>query len=126
MHYKTILSSGFFLLCLSVLINTLQTASAYSNGPTVSMGSNPIVNATQACSSWNTLFTNNSAQTFIITDVIQSYPGSNVASLRINGQYIFSSIENHHFQTGLKIAPGESVVCANSGNYVTISGYYTH
>ena len=126
MDYKTLLSFGFVLLCTSVLVDSLQNATAYSSGPTVSLGSNPIANFTQTCSNWETIFTNNTSQTFIITDVVHAYSGSYVASLRQNGQRIFDSRENHHFNSGLAIQPGQSIECYNNGYNVTISGHYVH
>lgn len=126
MNHKTILSLGFLLLCASVLVDSLQNANAYPHGPNVSMGSNPIDNYSASCSSWDTLYTNNTTQTFIITDVVLTYPGSNVAILRVNGQRIYESRDNYGFNSGLKIEPGETIDCVNSGNIITISGYYTH
>lgn len=126
MNPKNLLSLGFLLLCASVLINSLQMAGAYSQGPTISSGNNPIANFTSPCNSWDTLYTNNNAQTFMITDVIQSYPGMYIAALKVNGQYIYESRENHQFVSGLPIQPGETVQCYNNGNRITISGYYTH
>ena len=127
MKPQTLLSFGFLLLCASVLIDSLQTASAYPKGPNVSTGSNPISSFNASCSSWDNLYTNNTTQTFIITDVVQTYPGSSdVGALKINGQHIYESRDNHRFISGLPVQPGESVQCYNNGNRITISGYYTH
>ena len=126
MNPKTLLSFGFLLLCASVLIDSLQTASAYPTGPNVSTGSNPISSFNASCNSWDTLYTNNTTQTFMITDVVQSYPGSYIGALKINSLYIYESRENHRFISGLPVQPGESVQCYHNGNRMTISGYYTH
>ena len=126
MNPKTVLSFGCLLLCASVFINSTQTAFAFSQSPNISLGSNPIASFNASCNNWDTLYSNNTSQTFIITDVVQSYPGSYVGALQVNGQYIYESRDNHQFISGLRIQPGESVQCYHNGYRMTISGYYTH
>jgi hypothetical protein len=126
MDHKTLLSFGFVLLCASVLNESLQSADAYPSGPNISLGNNPIANFSQTCSSWDTIYSNNTNQTYIITDVVHAYSGSNNATLKRNGQTIYESRDNHHFNSGLSIEPGESITCYNNGYAVTISGFYTH
>ncbi len=125
MSPKTLLSLGFALLCASVFIDSIQSATAYPQGPTVSLGTTPIAHATASCSSWDTLYTNNTSQPFLITDVVHSYPSSN-ATLRVSNQTIYASRDSTQFRSGLLIQPGETVTCAHAGWEVTISGYYIH
>ena len=126
MNPKTLLSFGFLLLCASVLVDSLQVAEAFPKGPNVSTGNNPIASFNSSCGSWDTLYTNNTSQTFMITDIVQSYPDSYIGALKVNGQYIYESRANHQFISGLPIQPGESVQCYHNGNRMTISGYYAH
>ena len=125
MNYKLCLSFGFVLLCAAALNQSLLSANAASQGPNISLGGNPIANFTAACGSWSTLYTNTTTQNFVVTDVVHSYPSSNV-TLQINTQTIYASREPTRFVSGLIVAAGETVTCAHSGYEVTISGYYAH
>ena len=127
MSPNTLLSLGFTLLCASVFVDSIQSATAYPQGPSVSLGTTPIHHATASCTSWDTLYTNNTSQPFLITDVVHSYPSSSSnATLRVNNQTIYASKQATQFRSGLLIQPGETVTCAHSGWEVTISGYYIH
>ena len=42
MDYRTILATGFLLLCGAVFVHSLKSANAFPQGPNVSMGSNPV------------------------------------------------------------------------------------
>jgi hypothetical protein len=91
------------------------------------MGSNPVENFYDSCYNYSTLFTNNSSQIFVITDVVQG-AFNYTAYLRIGSDLIYKSdIPNgHHFMSGLKVESGETVECDHQSSGVTISGYYTH
>ena len=119
MDYKTLLSFGFVLLCTSVLVNSLQNATAYSSGPNVSLGSNPIISFQCGTSG----YTVPNGQDFIITDFIgaSSYPSIYVDG--VSAMYIgFNG--NSSLNTGWKIAAGSTVSCVSGTVY--LSGYLTH
>ena len=117
-------------LSASVFVHSLKSANAFPQGPNISLGSNPIDNAIAVCnSSYSTLFSNNSTQAFVVTDITRQHP-SYPLSLRIDNQEAWIIESGGHpqifqFQSGLKIAPGSSLDCAHSGFRVMISGYYT-
>ena len=128
MDYRNILATGFVLLCAAVFVHSLNAANAFSNGPLVSAGNNPIENRYIACNgNWPTLFSNTSSQTFLITDIVKSASntGYNVI-LQKNGQVIWEAQENLALQTGITVAPGESIECYHHGYGVSMSGYYIH
>ena len=128
MDYRNILATGFLLLCGAVFVHSLKSANAFPQGPNVSMGSNPIENFYSNCNN-QTMYTNNTSQTFIITDVIHGVSNYGV-ELNINGIAAYKSVDNGHghFISGLRVEPSESVICYSASNVygATISGYYTH
>ena len=126
MDYRNILATGFLLLCGAVFVQSLKSANAFPQGPNVSMGSNPIESFFGCTISGATIFTNTSNYNFIITDVTTQKPlDSNLSTLRINGQNVFSSTHSTHFFSGIKVLPSDVVTC-HGGYATTISGYYTH
>ena len=125
MDYRTILAFAAVIFAIGYLIRSIQPANALPQGPNVSLGSNPIEHAYSSCNGWQTIFTNNTAQDFIITDISKYFENSYEGHLRVNGQTIWQSRDAYQFLSGLKILSGESVEC-NSSYSITISGYYTH
>jgi len=124
MDYRNILSLGFVLLAGSVFVHSLKAANAFPSGPNVSLGSNPIEHGYGNCNNSSVLFTNNSVNDLIITDITIKYTGYE-HTLYIDGVTAWSSTGNFNFISGLKINPASVVTC--SGSYtMTISGYYTH
>ena len=127
MDYRNILATGFLLLCGAVFVHSLKSANAFPQGPNISMGTNPIENFYDSCLNYSALYTNNSTQTFVITDVVHG-AYNYTAYLRIDSNLIYKSdIPNgYNFVSGLKVEPGETVECDITGRGMTISGYYAH
>ena len=121
MDYRTILATGFLLLCGSVFVHSLKSANAFPQGPNVSLGSNPIDSGFGYNSA---AFVNNSSSEFIVTDLNCS--GNTLILIDgINAYWCNSGIP-HNMITGLKIGPS-STIQANSNNiYLSVSGYYSH
>ena len=124
MDHRNLFGIAAIILSGAVFTHSLNTANALPQGPNVSLGSNPIDHGQGNCNG-STIFTNNSSQYFIITDISKSYVDSYEIYLEADGQTIWNGRGNFHFQSGLRIAPGSTVTC--SGSYaVTIAGYYSH
>ena len=131
MDYRNLLGTAAIILSCAVLIQSLNSANAYPQGPNISLGSNPIDSANTTCSnSYTNLFTNNTSNTFVITEIILG--SGNAAELKIDNQTIFYAnsfsgrTSFYPLNTGFIVLPGSSVTCAHSGDHMTISGYYTH
>ena len=128
--YKQLFGYAAILFGIGFVIRSFMPAYAF-NGPSVSMGSNPIEHHSEACHN-TTLFTNNSANSFIITDIIGS--GYNAPlELKIDGQKVIDTYSTGIAQlarplaSGLVVPSGSVVTCDHHGGLiVTISGYYTH
>lgn len=114
----------------ALLFSSFKTASAYPNGPNVSLGSNPIEAAQIDCNSQEqTLFANGN-DAFIITDLIVSdgYSTGGV-DLKLNGNTWMAFGENVviAFESGIPIPPNATISCTTYyGRSVTITGYYAH
>ena len=121
MDYRTILATGFLLLCGAVFVHSLNTADAFPQGPQVSLGSNPI----DSGFGYNSVaFVNNSATDFVVTDLNCS--GNTLILIDgVNAYWCNAGLANN-LRTGLTLSPS-STIQANSNNvYLSISGYYTH
>jgi len=126
MDYRNLFGIAAIILSGAVFVHSLKSANAFPQGPNVSMGSNPIESFYGCTISGATIFTNTSNYNFIITDVTTQEPlQSNISTLRINGQNVFSSTHSTHFFSGIKVLPSDVVTCYG-GYPTTISGYYTH
>ena len=108
----------------ALLIWSIGETFAYPQGPNVSLGSNPI--AAYYCSA-NTNWTNQTTETFIITDISSM---NNTAFIYIGGtgstDMRARPVEGSpvSFVTGLPVSPGDFVHCGS--NPMVFSGYYTH
>ena len=124
--YKQLFGYAAIIMAVGFLVRSFMPAYAF-NGPTVSMGSNP--NEHYSGTGSSTIYTNNTTETFIVTDIIYYSYGS-VTELSISGQKFgtFSSTGMYSLRTGLKVPPGESLTSSSyyNQNYTTISGYYVH
>ena len=131
MNYHNLLGIAAILLSASVFIHSLKSANAFPQGPNVSSGNNPIANSIAICSnSYSSLFTNNTSQVFIVTDITKQHPSYPI-SLRLNNQDVWmvesgGSPGVFQFNSGLRVGPGDTLDCAHSGFRVMISGYYAH
>ena len=132
MNDKRLFGYAAIIASLGFVLQSMMPANAF-NGSHISLGSNPIQDATAICSATNTsvLFSNNSSRPFIITEIVRSYPTQGT-TLEVNGQRIFE-VQGHSnselffsFRSGLVISPGSTVYCGHGGYRMTISGYYTH
>jgi hypothetical protein len=124
MDYRNLFGIAAIILSAAVFLQSLKSANALPQGPNISSGSNPIDQGQGNCNG-STIFTNNSSQSFIITDISKSYVDSYEIYLESNGQTIWNGRGNFNFRSGLQIAPGSSVTCIG-GYSVSISGYYAH
>ena len=129
MDYRTILATGFLLLCGAVFVQSLNSANAFPQGPNVSTGSNPIELAHHDCYGANnlTLLSNTSSENFIVSDIWIT--GGSVR-IFVDGSILHSSIGDglYSLQTGLKLESGSTISCSyqNGSPRVTITGYYAH
>ena len=121
MDYRNILATGFLLLCGAVFIHSLKSANAFPQGPTVSMGSNPLEHHHQTCNSNRTahVYTNTSTLDFIITDII----AHNTVHIHVDNVAIAIHPQGtSNLKSGIRILPGETVTCGDGGSYLTIVG----
>lgn len=125
--WKQLMGIAAILFGIGFVVRSFQPAYAL-NGPSVSMGSNPIEHHYTVCNGQNNgaiLLTNNNTSDFIITDIMvtnQSF------SLKIDGQDIahLSAMEGvHNFVSGLKVISDQVLSCWGNSN-ITIAGYYAH
>ena len=132
MDHRTILATGFLLLCGAVFVQSLKSANAFPQGPNVSTGSNPIESFYGQGRSLTF------QQNFIVTTLLSS---STSCSPTIDGTYLFPSGSTHNpfyyqwnasggssFLSGnahLKITGG-SILDLTSCNDIYVDGYYTH
>ena len=151
MDYRTILATGFLLLCGAVFVQSLNSANAFPQGPNVSMGSNPIESwAGRISGTTQTLLTTTSSP-FIISDIIltmtnhncvstvtlKNSAGDDVGSFKMRGWVDPYSndaahtpqVIQHAFTSGIRINSSDQLDISESGNcsaHYNISGYYTH
>ena len=131
MDYRNILAAGFLLLCGAVFVHSLSSANAFPAGPNVSMGSNPIDSFYLSNCNSAQLFTNNTQQDFIITDIVPDYGGWFILNQTAGGatSTVFKTPGSGQvaLESGIKVGPGDSVACTQYHGYGGyISGYYTH
>ena len=134
MDYRTILATGFLLLCGAVFVHSLKSANAFPQGPNVSTGTNPIENFYGNSNSANITVTND----FIITTLMST---SSSCVLLLDGNSVYQAsggynlfhyrwdqAANSPFTTGnarLKIEAGSTLSFSSCGQYY-LEGYYTH
>ena len=128
MNDKPLLGTAALLISLTYAYNSIRTVQATpSSGPTVSTGSNPILNIFQNCDnkSNHNFMTNSNPMDFVITDIV-SVDGS--TDIMLDGSELIRVRENVmvHLNTGLVVSSGEGLSCSDVGNSpkLTISGYY--
>jgi len=125
MDYRTILATGFLLLCGAVFVHSLKSANAFPQGPNVGLGSNPTADFYGSCNN-SPIFTTAVDEVFIITDIsVGSYPYAGSISLNkdTNTNIPFSYGEDRSFQSGLKVPSNTPVQCTGNVS-ILISGYY--
>ena len=131
MDHRTILAFAAVVFSSAIFIFSLKSANALPQGTNVSLGANPIDSAYQSSCNNSVLFTNNTQQDFIITDIINDYSGW--VELRKNDGGVYTKIfkiqgnGEASLTSGITIGPGVSVDCQHySGRGVFISGFYAH
>lgn len=131
MNHRTILALAAVILSSAVFVFSLNSANALPQGANVSFGANPIDSAYLSSCNNTVLFTNNTQNDFIITDIINDYSGW--VELRKNDGGVYTKIfkiqgnGEASLTSGITIAPGVVVDCSHySGRGVFISGFYAH
>ena len=140
MDHRTLLTTGFLLLCGAVFLHSLNSANALPHGPTVSLGSNPIVSVAGSGSN-SALLTVPTDSALIITDIeltnSNAYGGDTIRLQDTNGT-VYGEWYLHHRSSpscliviskasGIYIPAGTqlSLASASTVNY-NFSGYYAH
>ena len=145
MDYRSLFGIGFIILASGYFVRSVQSASAFPQGPNVGLGSNPVVSwaGYTSSGSWTTLDTLQAD--FVLTDLVLSgtsdycdvYLSSQNSGGNSNvlaaGAYRNDSYRNGNsqftgnFNTGMKIPAGTTLYAYASGycSY-NISGYYVH
>lgn len=140
-NHKQLFGLAAIILSLSVFVRSF----AYANGPTVSLGSNPIFSfASTSCSSGESAVNVPIGQVLIITDIYSGSSATETLELKTasgtllgNFQVIRNYGQAHYnffikggeisLKSGIVVPEGEElVVYCGSQNKVTISGYYAH
>ena len=130
MDYRSLFGIGFIVFSIGYLVQSLQPANAYPQGPNISMGSNPIASFNVGCSNSSPNIMSTANAIFIITDIIVSdgYSTGGI-TLKLNGTNWVNFGEGVEIglQSGLPVPTNSTVDCYTSyGRDVVISGYYTH
>ena len=135
---RHIIGISALLTSLAVLVWSIGETFAYPQGPNVSLGSNPVFTRSATGNSNVTLFTNNTSNVAIITDLTVTGPynygctalfsvtNSN-DSYRLRNHYIGST--SISLQAGLPVPAGESLIMNGNTSYCessSVSGYYAH
>ena len=125
--YKQLFGYAAILFGIGFVIRSFMPAYAF-NGPHVSTGSNPIEFAYVNCNNGTnmTIFTNNTSQDFVVTDV---WAGDGTVNLLVDNDTIMESVNtNYSLDTGLKLGSGSKISCSDMAGsaHVLISGYYSH
>ena len=139
MDYRNILAVAAVIFALGTLVQSLQNAYAFPQGPNVGTGFNPIENFYGAValtgrstggSGLHTVFVNSTDQDFILTQFLSN---SDNCTLSIDGSTIFShyssiygtsSVSATNFTGTLKIASGSTTSIANLANGTLNCTYY--
>lgn len=152
MKFDKLFGIAAIIFALGYFMSSLPSAEAYPQGPSVSLGSNPIFS--MGGDSSGTLLTVPSDQSIVISDVVLGASGSGsnrnactgvvnilnssntiLASFRLSSDTspYYSSQSNiagqlsHQFGSGILVQPNDSLSIDISGNCTinyTISGYY--
>lgn len=117
--HKTLFAISSIILSIGFLIWSIGQATAFPQGPNISLGNNPIVSF-NCDSSGYTVPPNND---YVITDFIGVYSGPYVYLDGVNTIYLSTS-GNFGLTSGWKVPAGTTITCA-SGN-VYLSGYLVH
>lgn len=139
--YRQLFGIAAIIMACGFLVRSFQPAHAV-NGPTVSMGSNPIDNiyGAETIGGYNssTVFTNNTNHDFIIT---QFRSISSSCALEIDGATVFSHYNSSYgskfvymsqfFEGNLKVSIGSIISIQNNSGGTShcpyyIEGYYAH
>ena len=139
--YRLVFAYAAVLFAVGFILNSIKTADAYSSGPNISYGSNPVF-AVSTLSHTGTIYTNNTSSVAIVTDLfVESTHSSGYCrmtfSVSNNGDSFISSSHWYsggnviaNLASGIKVPPGESITTSvNTGSYcggAAISGYYAH
>ena len=125
-----VLSLSLFLFSVGYLMGNIPFATAYPQGPNVSMGSNPIEAFAINCNSTTPTLLSTASLKFIITDIIVADGGGTEdAQLFLNGAAWFSvpEISTQSFNSGFPVPTNSTVTCyAYYSKRVIVSGYYAH
>ena len=127
MDYRNLFGAAAIILSCAVLIQSLNSANAFPQGPNVSMGGNPIEQTILNCNG-NESWTNNTSSPYIITDLVV-YAPSYTINLYIDNNLIVKhyGITEISMNSGIKVSPGQVLTCdGQTGRYFTISGYYSY
>ena len=122
-NWKNLFGTAAILFGVGYVIRGVHPAHAL-NGPSVSMGENPIESHYFICNTSNvTVFSNNTSLDYVITDVL-TYSG--VGQLKVDQQVVLLSSDDHSIRSGIKVEPGQTLSCTNysNGPAITVSGYY--
>jgi hypothetical protein len=133
--YKILFGYAAVLLSIGFVIRSITFAYAYPTGPSVSMGSNPVVSFTGYGTSL--IHTVPSDKIFVITDINLSYAGSTGStqtylqdengtkkgSFRVSGSTRNRDIS---LANGIPFEPESEVHLVGNAVHCTVSGYYAH
>ena len=132
--YKILFGYAAILLSIGFVIRSITFAYAYPTGPSVSMGSNPVVSFTGNGTSL--IHTVPSDKIFVITDINLSYFGSNYTQAYLKDENgtkkgsfrVGSSTRNRDISlaSGILFEPESEVHLQGADLHYTVSGYYAH
>ena len=137
MDHRNLFGIAAIILSSAAFLHSLNTASAFPQGPNISMGGNPI--ESMAGNGSTTLLTVPSDRALIITDVdlTNSSSGGHTVSLTDSSGTVYGKwyVPQYHYTaqvitskiSGISIPPGTQLQWdgSTSVNY-TLSGYYAN
>ena len=136
MDYRNIFGIAAVIFATGYLVRSFQPANAFPQGPNVSMGSNPIFSRSANGYSNVTVFTNNTSNLAIVTDITitGAWNYSCTATFTATGGDLYKLSNSQtgstsiSLKSGLKVPAGGDLVMDGNSRCASgsISGYYTH
>ena len=124
--YKQLFGYSAIIASLGFLVHSLAPAHAV-NGPTVSLGSNPIKNfynmPTLSANATHTIFQNTSSQDFVVTKYLPPDSSAQHCNLTVDGQSVFYySIDNGEHVSNHN-DPGDLNLLISAGSTLEMKNY---
>ena len=113
---------------MALLVWSLGETYAFTQGPNVSMGSNPVESI--FCINKSFTYTVPAEQRLIVTDISLLLSSGNTADLQSNGATVWSTrgsnstpVQHIHLKSGIPFEANEVLLCAGQ---MSLTGWFAH